>query len=110
MYFFLKEIEQYAQPKILFVIQFLRYYGLRKISTPTVSRAGKSAAAGAAAAAASAAAAKTQKKPPQPTVARPIITVTEFTPGNTPDRVRRKIKAITVSHPFLSFQVQIVCV
>ena len=83
------------RPCFKIFLSFCRYYGLRKISTPTVGRAGKTAAAGAAAAAAAAA---THKKPQPPSVSKPIITVTEFTPGNTPDKVE---KIHLVNHPLL---------
>ena len=69
----------------LFKCGLSRYYGLRKISTPSVQSSTVMSSRQTAAAAAAAAASMRKKSS---FMSKPIITVTEFTPGGTPDKVR----------------------
>ena len=63
---------------------FFRYYGLRKISTPSsVAKALKTSTA----TASDGCSKQQQPMSIRSSNSRPIITVTEFTPGNTPDKV-----------------------
>ena len=78
------------------ISRFCRYYGLRKISSPSGTPAHSASSAAAAAVSKKQSVEAPQvhvvlsavPPPPVHSMSRPIITVTEFTPSTTPEKVR----------------------